>query len=111
MLPPRPGINQIPSTRCLPKLLGTDRLLGLSEEAGARFLLSSTSEVYEDPECHRKRKDIGCVNCTGPRACYDEGKRSAEAQTFDLAKMGRAQIRVARISIHMDLTCVRITDA
>ena len=37
------------------------------------------------------------MSCTGPRACYDEGKRAAEALTFDYARLGRAEVRVARI--------------
>jgi UDP-glucuronate decarboxylase len=37
------------------------------------------------------------VNCTGPRACYDEGKRAAESLAFDFARLGRADVRVARI--------------
>jgi UDP-glucuronate decarboxylase len=64
----------------------------------ARFLLTSTSEVYGDPEVHPQVEGYrGWVNCTGPRACYDEGKRAAEALTFDFARLGRADVRVARI--------------
>jgi UDP-glucuronate decarboxylase len=37
------------------------------------------------------------VNCTGPRACYDEGKRAAETLCFDYDRLGRAEVRVARI--------------
>ena len=65
---------------------------------GGRFLLTSTSEVYGDPEVHPQREEYrGSVSCTGPRACYDEGKRAAEAMTFDFARMRRAEVRVARI--------------
>src|SRR5690606_25142746 len=39
----------------------------------------------------------GSVNCVGPRACYDEGKRAAEALCFDYLRLGRADVRVARI--------------
>lgn len=39
----------------------------------------------------------GSVSSTGPRACYDEGKRAAEAMTFDFARMSRADVRVARM--------------
>ena len=39
----------------------------------------------------------GWLSCTGARACYDEGKRAAEAMTFDYARMKRAEVRVARI--------------
>jgi UDP-glucuronate decarboxylase len=54
--------------------------------------------VYGDPEVHPQREDYrGWTSCTGPRACYDEGKRAAEALTFDYGRMNRAQVRVARI--------------
>ncbi|MDX3911085.1 MAG: SDR family oxidoreductase [Sphingobium sp.] len=87
-----------PEHTMLTNVVGSDRLLRLAEMKGARFLLSSTSEVYGDPEQHPQREDYrGWVSCTGPRACYDEGKRAAEAMTFDFARLGRADVRVARI--------------
>jgi nucleoside-diphosphate-sugar epimerase/spore maturation protein CgeB len=87
-----------PEHTMLTNVLGTDHLLRLAETAGARFLLTSTSEVYGDPEMHPQREDYrGFVSCTGPRACYDEGKRAAEAMTFDFQRMQRAEVRVARI--------------
>lgn len=87
-----------PEHTMLTNVLGTDRLLRLAEEAGARFLLTSTSEVYGDPEVHPQPESYrGNVSCTGPRSCYDEGKRAAESLTFDFARAGRADVRVARI--------------
>nr|WP_084581595.1 UDP-glucuronic acid decarboxylase family protein [Sphingomonas azotifigens] len=87
-----------PEHTMLTNVVGTDRLLRLASEAGARFLLTSTSEVYGDPEMHPQREEYrGWVNCTGPRACYDEGKRAAEALTYDFCRTGRAEVRVARI--------------
>ena len=87
-----------PEHTMLTNVVGTSHLLRLAEAAGARFLLTSTSEVYGDPESHPQREDYrGWVNCTGPRACYDEGKRAAEALTFDFARTKRADVRVARI--------------
>ena len=77
---------------------GAVHLLELAEAKGARFLQASTSEVYGDPEQHPQAESyLGHVNCTGPRACYDEGKRAAETICFDLARQGRADVRVARI--------------
>lgn len=77
---------------------GTGNLLLLAEQHGAKFLQASTSEVYGDPEVHPQPEDYrGHVNCTGPRACYDEGKRAAEALCFDLLRAGRVDARVARI--------------
>ena len=93
-----PHYQADPEHTMLTNVVGTSRLLHLAERAGARFLLTSTSEVYGDPESHPQREDYrGWVNCTGPRACYDEGKRAAEAMAFDYARMGRATVRVARI--------------
>ena len=87
-----------PEHTMLTNVVGTNQLLRLAERTGARFLLTSTSEVYGDPEMHPQPEDYrGWVNCTGPRACYDEGKRAAEALTFDYLRTGRAQVRVARI--------------
>ena len=79
-------------------VVGTRNMLRLAEETNARLLLSSTSEVYGDPEVHPQREDYkGWVSCTGPRACYDEGKRAAEALAFDFVRAKRADVRVARI--------------
>ncbi|MEQ5789172.1 GDP-mannose 4,6-dehydratase [Erythrobacter sp. NFXS35] len=87
-----------PEHTMLTNVVGTDRLLRLAEQSGARFLLASTSEVYGDPAVHPQREDYrGNVSCTGPRACYDEGKRAAETLAFDFARCGRADVRVARI--------------
>jgi UDP-glucuronate decarboxylase len=82
----------------LTNVVGTRNLLRLAEETGARLLLTSTSEVYGDPEVHPQVEDYrGSVSCTGPRACYDEGKRAAETLAFDFLRMHRADVRVARI--------------
>jgi UDP-glucuronate decarboxylase len=77
---------------------GTANLLSLAQRHGASFLQASTSEVYGDPEEHPQREDYrGNVSCTGPRACYDEGKRAAEALCFDMLRAGRVDARVVRI--------------
>ena len=93
-----PHYQADPEHTMLTCVLGTRNLLRLAEEMGARFLLTSTSEVYGDPEVHPQPEGYrGWVNCTGPRACYDEGKRAAETLAFDFARAGRAEVRVARI--------------
>jgi UDP-glucuronate decarboxylase len=70
----------------------------LAEKSRARFFLASTSEIYGDPEVHPQPESYwGNVNPTGPRACYDEGKRAAETLSFDFERSGRADVRVARI--------------
>ena len=87
-----------PEHTMLTCVLGTRNLLRVAEASGARFLQASTSEIYGDPETHPQAEDyLGNVNPTGPRACYDEGKRAAEALCFDFARAGRAEVRVARI--------------
>ena len=93
-----PHYQADPEHTMLTCVLGTRNLLRFAEDQGARFLLTSTSEVYGDPEVHPQPEGYrGWVNCTGPRACYDEGKRAAETLTFDFARTGRADVRVARI--------------
>jgi UDP-glucuronate decarboxylase len=93
-----PQYQADPEHTMLTNVLGTRNLLRLAEGCGARFLQASTSEVYGDPESHPQSENYcGKVNPTGPRACYDEGKRAAEALCFDFARTGRAEVRVARI--------------
>ena len=85
-----------PEHTMLTNVLGTRNALRLAERTGARLLLNSTSEVYGDPEVHPQSEDYrGNVSCTGPRACYDEGKRAAETLAFDFLRAGRADVRVA----------------
>ena len=77
---------------------GTLKLLNLAKEKGARFLEASTSEVYGDPEIHPQREDyFGNVNPIGPRACYDESKRFAEALTMSFNRTYKVDTRIVRI--------------
>jgi nucleoside-diphosphate-sugar epimerase/spore maturation protein CgeB len=93
-----PHYQADPEHTMLTSVVGTRNLLNLAEETGARLLLTSTSEVYGDPEVHPQTEEYrGSVSCTGPRACYDEGKRAAETLAFDFARARRADVRVARI--------------
>jgi UDP-glucuronate decarboxylase len=93
-----PAYQADPVHTMMTNVLGTKTLLDLAERHGATFVQASTSEIYGDPEQHPQREDYrGHVNCTGPRACYDEGKRAAEALCFDFLRAGRADARVARI--------------
>jgi len=93
-----PHYQADPEHTMLTNVMGTRNMLRVAEETGARLLLTSTSEVYGDPEVHPQREDYrGWVSCTGPRACYDEGKRAAETLAFDFLRAGRADVRVARI--------------
>jgi nucleoside-diphosphate-sugar epimerase len=61
---------------------GTHNVLELARRSNAKYLITSTSEAYGDPDVHPQREDYrGNVSTTGPRACYDEGKRFGEAIT------------------------------
>ncbi len=78
--------------------LGTHNALGLAKAKNARFLLASTSEVYGDPEVHPQREDYwGHVNPIGPRGCYDEAKRFAEAITMAYHRFHGVKTRIVRI--------------
>ncbi len=77
---------------------GVINMLGLAKRTGAKILQASTSEVYGDPHVHPQTEDYwGHVNPTGPRACYDEGKRCAETLFFDYFRQHQLRIKVARI--------------
>src|SRR5712692_217917 len=78
--------------------LGTHKALGLAKQKGARFLLASTSEIYGDPLVHPQTEDYwGNVNPIGPRGCYDESKRFAEAMTMAYHREHRIDTRIVRI--------------
>jgi dTDP-glucose 4,6-dehydratase len=78
--------------------VGVENALRLAKRTGARFLLSSTSEVYGDPQEHPQRETYwGNVNPIGPRAVYDEAKRFAEAITMAYRRYEKVDTRIARI--------------
>jgi dTDP-glucose 4,6-dehydratase len=78
--------------------LGTHNALGLARAKDSRFLLASTSEVYGDPDVHPQREDYwGNVNPIGPRGCYDEAKRFAEAITMAYHRYHNVNTRIVRI--------------
>jgi dTDP-glucose 4,6-dehydratase len=78
--------------------LGTHNMLGLARAKGARFLLASTSEVYGDPLVHPQPESYwGNVNPIGPRGCYDEAKRCAEAFTMAYHRAHGLDTRIMRI--------------
>jgi len=79
-------------------VMGAINMLGLAKRLRARILQASTSEIYGDPEVSPQHEEYrGLVNTTGPRACYDEGKRCAETLFFDYKRQHGVEIRVARI--------------
>jgi dTDP-glucose 4,6-dehydratase len=78
--------------------LGTHKALGLAKHKNARFLLASTSEIYGDPLIHPQTEEYwGNVNTIGPRGCYDESKRFAEAITMAYHREHQVETRIVRI--------------
>ena len=78
--------------------LGTHKALGLAKNKGARFLIASTSEIYGDPLVHPQTESYwGNVNTIGPRGCYDEAKRFAEAMTMAYHREHGVETRIVRI--------------
>jgi dTDP-glucose 4,6-dehydratase len=78
--------------------LGTRNALDLARMSGATLVHASTSEVYGDPLEHPQREEyFGNVNSIGPRACYDESKRFAEALITSYARVHGTKFRLARI--------------
>lgn len=79
-------------------VMGTRHMLELAHKSKARFLFTSTSEVYGDPQVHPQPESyFGSVNTWGPRACYDEGKRAAESLCYIYERLYKTEVRVARI--------------
>lgn len=76
----------------------THNALDLADRKKARFLVASTSEIYGDPLVHPQREDyLGNVNSVGPRGCYDEAKRYAEAATMAYHRDRGLETRIVRI--------------
>jgi len=78
--------------------LGTHNALGLARAKGAGLLLASTSEIYGDPLIHPQTEEYwGNVNSIGPRGCYDEAKRFAEALVMAYHRMHGINTKIVRI--------------
>lgn len=78
--------------------LGALNVLELAKRNGAKVLQASTSEIYGDPLVHPQTEDYrGNVNTTGPRSCYDEGKRVAETLFYDFRRMHGVDAKIIRI--------------
>ena len=79
-------------------ILGTMNALGIAKRTKARILLTSTSEVYGDPQISPQIEEYwGNVNPIGIRSCYDEGKRVAETLMMEYYRNHQTEIRIARI--------------
>ena len=93
-----PKYQQDPIKTMLTSVVGTNNVCKLAKRYDARLLFTSTSEIYGDPLVHPQHEEYrGNVNSIGPRACYDEGKRAAEALCYDYVRTKGLDIRVARI--------------
>ena len=78
--------------------IGVINMLGLAKKNNAKILQTSTSEVYGDPEIHPQIENYnGNVNTTGPRSCYDEGKRCSETLFMDYHREHKLKIKIIRI--------------
>ena len=89
---------QIPIQTMKVGSLGTHKALGLAKNKGARFLVASTSEIYGDPHVHPQTEEYwGTVSTIGPRGCYDEAKRFAEALTMAYHREHKVETRIVRI--------------
>ncbi|MFN0167767.1 MAG: UDP-glucuronic acid decarboxylase family protein [Bryobacteraceae bacterium] len=78
--------------------VGSRNLLDVAVKNQARYLLTSTSECYGDPAVHPQVETYwGNVNPVGPRSCYDESKRFAEAITMAYHRTHGARTNIARI--------------
>lgn len=102
-----PRYQAMPVHTMLTCVAGTHNLLKLAERARAVLVHASTSEVYGDPDrSPQEEKYRGCVNSYGPRSCYDEGKRAAEALCYDYLNTFNVDARLVRIfntyGPHMD---------
>jgi len=79
-------------------VMGAVNMLGLAKRINARILQASTSEVYGDPTVHPQPESYwGHVNPIGLRACYDEGKRCAEALFVNYHRQNKVRIKIIRI--------------
>ncbi|CAB4124264.1 WcaG Nucleoside-diphosphate-sugar epimerases [uncultured Caudovirales phage] len=90
--------QNIPIETTLTCVVGTNNLLELAKKHECRILQASTSEVYGDPEVSPQPETyVGHVNSYGPRSCYDEGKRAAEALFYDYKRIHQVDTRIIRI--------------
>lgn len=102
-----PTYQRIPVETMLTCVAGTAKILEVARRCGAVVVHASTSEVYGDPEMSPQVETYrGRVNSYGPRSCYDEGKRAAEALCYDYLNKHGVDARLVRIfntyGPHMD---------
>lgn len=101
-----PRYQAMPVKTMMTSVLGTKNVFDVAKLNKCTVVHASTSEIYGDPEVSPQFENYrGWVNSYGPRSCYDEGKRAAEALSYDYANLG-VDVRVVRIfntyGPHMD---------
>jgi nucleoside-diphosphate-sugar epimerase len=90
--------GNLPNETLLTNSAGMHNVLEASRKWNAKVLQASSSEVYGDPTVHPQREDYwGNVNPVGPRSCYDEGKRFAEALCMSYFRKFKTNVVIARI--------------
>lgn len=93
-----PRYQAMPVETMMTCVVGTKNMLDVAKQHNAKIVHASTSEIYGDPHVSPQREDYrGCVNPFGPRACYDEGKRAAEALCYDYINKFNVDVRPIRI--------------
>lgn len=93
-----PAYQENPIKTMMTNVVGVRNTLSLARDFNCKILQASTSEIYGDPDVSPQNEWYhGNVNCFGPRACYDEGKRAAEALFFDYKKQYGVDIRIVRL--------------
>jgi UDP-glucuronate decarboxylase len=102
-----PRYQAMPVHTLMTSVVGTKNMLDVVERHGAILVHASTSEVYGDPTVSPQFESyVGNVNSYGPRSCYDEGKRAAEALCYDYRMQRGVDARLVRIfntyGPHMD---------
>lgn len=92
------GYNRLPLETLAVCSSGVLNILNIALKNNARFLQTSTSEVYGDPKEHPQKESYwGNVNSIGPRSCYDEGKRFAESLIVNFSRIKGVDAKIVRI--------------
>ena len=90
--------QNLPKETLLTNSIGTLNVLNLAKDINAKVLVASTSEIYGDPLEHPQKETYwGNANSFGPRSCYDESKRFAEAASYVYLHSYDMDIRIIRI--------------
>ncbi len=93
-----PDYQKYAEETALVNSVGTRNVLRVAKAHGARFLFTSTSEIYGDPKEHPQKESYwGNVNPSGKRACSDESKRYGEMISMLYSRIHGVDVRIARI--------------